>query len=187
MADGPPLVFEQIDIGQAERITVELVGSTLPDRGVSAGTRQRHNTEFLPGASEPIVQIMGVEYEPMTFGGTFNDSDAGAGSATYLSSQLKLMAQAGIPVVLTWGVTWERRGLVESYTETPDMEDLINWSLVFRPWTMDDPSVGRTVEVGDIEFDSAELGVTSTDLNANAGAVRSAQDRAPASLLGRIQ
>lgn len=187
MADGAPLIIEQVDMGQ-ERLAVVLSGSTMPNRGVEAPVEQRIEEEWLPGAKEPNAQVLGFRLRPITFTGTFNDSDAGEGGAATLVSLMTRILMAGVPCVLTWGDVWERRGFVAEFNPAYDLESLASWTLVFKPHAITDPGLDAdtTITMGEIEFAEAELGTSSTDATANAGAVRAAQSRAPSSLLGRV-
>ena len=187
MSDPAPLIIQQINIGQADRITVELAGASLPDRRPSAGVQQRETTEELPGAAEPIVQILGPQWDDMVFSGTFNDADIGtAGEAAALRALMTRLCFDGVPCSLTWGSTWARRGLVKRFEENHDMEDLIGWSLTFRPWSVEDPPVALQNTIGEIDFEPAEIGTGATDANVNAGALRDAQGFAGPALLGRL-
>ena len=81
--------------------------------------------------------------EPIVLAGQFNDSLLGEGGTAALVGALHKMTLAGVPVVLTWGDFWERRGLITDFTPSPLNEDLVDWQLTFKPHTLEDPIVTR--------------------------------------------
>ena len=187
MADSPPFIIEQVDIGQKDRLAVVLSGATLPDRGPTARVEQRTKSERPPGSKEPLVQVLGEAFDPISVAGVFNDATDGDGSTFALSAILHQITVQGIPCVLTWGETWVRRGLVTSFETKPDLETLVTWSLTFDVWAIDDPGLSDvTIEVGEVTFDEAELGSSATDANTNAGAARTAAGSASSRLLGAL-
>lgn len=187
MADAPPFIIEQVDIGQRDRLAAVLSGATLPDRGPTARIEQRTKSERPPGSKEPLVQVLGPEFGPIDVAGVFNDATDGEGSTAALTAILHQITAQGIPCVLTWGDTWARRGLVTSFETKPDLETLVTWSLVFEVHAIDDSVLSDvTIEMGEVTFDEADLGSGATDANTNAGAVRAASGKAAPSLLGRL-
>lgn len=112
---------------------VILTGARLPSQGVSAGILQRVETEFPPGAREPITQILGPEFEDMTFTGRWDDQGDDAGNTRNRVQIVNRMVAMGIPVRLVWGQAWDRPGVLIRFRETPDREDDVSWELVFRP------------------------------------------------------
>ena len=184
MADPAVMVLEQIDAG-GERLAVVLSGSSMPNKGPSSTTTQREETTYLPGAAEPIVQILGPKLEPIVLAGQFNDSLLGEGGTAALVGALHKMTLAGVPVVLTWGDFWERRGLITDFTPSPLNEDLVDWQLTFKPHTLEDPIVTRP-KPRKSESVAASADKSSRDANAESAKLKATQSNVRTSTLGAL-
>lgn len=56
----------------------------------------------MPGASEPVEQVLGSHYEPFRLSGRWDDRYAGAGFAVRTCESLEELAKTGAPVRVSW-------------------------------------------------------------------------------------
>jgi hypothetical protein len=126
VAEVKPIIIEQIG---GERLSLTLEGAALPDAGVDDEIEQRTTVDWYRGAKTPHVYIDGVKLEPMEFRGDWDVQNIGAQAVTENHQTLRTMVAAGIPVTLTWGDIWQRRGVLNKYKATHHGNDRIAWTL----------------------------------------------------------
>lgn len=126
VAEVQPIIIEQIG---GERLSLTLEGAALPDAGVDDEIEQRTTLDWYRGARMPHVYIDGAKLEPMEFRGDWDAQNIGAQAVTENHQTLRAMVAAGIPVTLTWGDIWQRRGVLNKYKATHHGNDRIAWML----------------------------------------------------------
>ncbi len=132
-----PVVFTQLGGGEV-RLTLQST-AVVPERGVSDGVSQRTNRVWLPGAKEPVTQVLGPSQEPMRLTGVVRDELVGDGAAKFFDTRMRILAIEGYPVRLEWGSQWDKTGMVESYTPEWDDFGCLRWTVEFAVHTAPDP------------------------------------------------
>lgn len=125
-ANDDPVVLTQLG---GSGLTVLLTGGLLPERGLSDPVSQRMSRTWLPGAEEPVTQVMGPSQDAVTLTGYARDEMAGEGAAQTLDARLRRMAREGVPVRLEWGGQLDKVVMIERYA--PEWDDLgsLRWTL----------------------------------------------------------
>ena len=123
------LTIEQVD----GRLRLDLEGADLPDAPVSVPVRQRVSTSWAPGASRPVVQVLGVEHGTMTLRGMFADAQTRYESARSAMQTLEAMARAGRPVRMIWEDLLDRIGVLTRVEPRWEMLQIVGWELDFEP------------------------------------------------------
>lgn len=126
------LIIEEIT-GSKRRI--ELQGRAMPFRKVEWKQHQRNVKINYPGNPQAVFQILGTEYMPTTFTGTWRDRYLGADQAITLVEFMQALNDAGQELRVTWGDN-TRRGILEEFTHGHDdvakTAGDIHWTAIFN-------------------------------------------------------
>lgn len=170
MPESQPIVIEQLG---GERRKVVLSGGALPNQGVETGIGQRLERQFLPGASEAVVQVLGLDLPDLTFVGQLNDALLdGPGDARALVEQMFLLVTEAQPVEVSWGDSgaFARRGYVTSFRPVWQLADLVDWTLTLSPYALAQP-----IPTDQITFGPSDEGEAAGATGKTSERLRSAQ------------
>ena len=126
--------------------TIELVGTMLPFRGVSFGTKQRSKTTYYPGNPVGTQQLFGATKPGTSINGVWYDAALGSGGARALLKQVEYVCEHGFPVEVRWGggatggfgdVGVVRRGIVKSIDPKFQIPQIVEWTIEFE-WRGED-------------------------------------------------
>lgn len=113
---------------------IELLASTLPDRGVATEITQRVVRTWPLGATAPVLQVLGSELSVLRFGGSFDDGAmAVTNGARDLVVRLHRIANNGFPVRVTWSDLWAIEGIVARFRPTWNLGSQVTWELEIEP------------------------------------------------------
>lgn len=135
-----PIYLEQL--GGEERLLSLSDPSLAPEQGAGDGVTQRVARRWLPGATEPVTQILGPELRAMELTGIVRDNLAGDGAARHVDATLRALATEGFPVRLIWGEQWDKVGLIEDYQPEWTDEGAIRWRITYQPHASSDRDAG---------------------------------------------
>ena len=126
--------------------TIELVGTMLPFRGVSFGTKQRSKTTYYPGNPVATQQLFGSTKENTSINGVWYDAALGDGGARALVRQVEYVCEHGFPVEVRWGggATGDygdsgiiRRGIIKGIDPKFQIPQIVEWTIEFE-WRGED-------------------------------------------------
>ena len=126
--------------------TIELVGTMLPFRGVSFGTKQRSKTTYYPGNPVATQQLFGATKADTTISGVWYDAALGAGGARALVKQIEYVCEHGFPIEVRWGggatggfndIGVVRRGIIKSIDPKFQIPQIVEWTIEFE-WRGED-------------------------------------------------
>lgn len=123
------LTIEQV----GGRLRLDLDGADLPDAPLAVPVEQRVMTSWAPGATRPVVQVLGVKHGSMTLRGVFTDAQTRYESARAAVDVLTAMVRAGRPVRVTWVDVIDRTGLLLRADPQWELTQIVGWEVEFDP------------------------------------------------------
>lgn len=162
------VIIEQLG---GERRRVVLSGASLPDQGVAVPIGQRLNKQFLPGASEAIVQVLGIDLPSFTLAGSANDALIGeAGAAVEIINTLSAIVADGQPVDVFWDVPggFGRRAYLSGLTTTWRLADLVDWSLTVDPFATSEAMSDNQITFAPADEQAANQAAATSSANLRA-------------------